>query len=150
MEEVLQRLSKAGLRLSKKKVCFSATSVQFLGFIVDANGIKPTPEKVEAIQCAPAPTAKEPSKRFWDYTISTKGFFHKYQLFWKHFIDNWIKHSLDMGKTGLVWFCFTGAKTGNDYAAPNMSLNIYSHLEIYVRLSNKQILKLHQNRNDFF
>jgi len=45
VDEVLQRLSKAGLRLNKEKCVFSATSAQILGLLVDASGIKPTSEK---------------------------------------------------------------------------------------------------------
>ena len=56
LEEVLKRLSNAGLRLKRNKCIFLAPSVDYLGYLVDAQGIHPTAEKVKAIQEAPLPT----------------------------------------------------------------------------------------------
>ena len=56
LEEVLKRLSNAGLRLKRNKCIFLAPSVDYLGYRVDAQGIHPTAEKVKAIQEAPQPT----------------------------------------------------------------------------------------------
>jgi len=42
LAEVLSRLLKAGLRLKKDKCTFMATSVQYLGYQIDAHGIHPT------------------------------------------------------------------------------------------------------------
>ena len=56
LEEVLKRLSEAGLRAKKHKCKFMAPFVEFLGHLVDSRGIRPLPEKVRAIQQAPTPT----------------------------------------------------------------------------------------------
>ena len=56
LEEVLKRLSEAGLRAKRGKCTFMAPSVEFLGHLVDAKGIRPLPEKVRAVQQAPTPT----------------------------------------------------------------------------------------------
>ena len=55
LEEVLDRLAKAELRVKKHKCKFMASSVTYLGYVIDAQGIRPLPEKVEAIKQAPTP-----------------------------------------------------------------------------------------------
>ena len=55
LEEVLKQLAKAGLRVKKKKCKFMVPSVSYLGHVIDANGLRPLPEKVQAIQHAPTP-----------------------------------------------------------------------------------------------
>ncbi|KAJ8332745.1 hypothetical protein SKAU_G00425340 [Synaphobranchus kaupii] len=56
LAEVLQRLETAGLRLKRTKCTFMGTEAEFLGHRVDATGLHPLRNKVEAIQKAPAPT----------------------------------------------------------------------------------------------
>ncbi len=55
LEEVLKRLEESGLRAWKDKCVFLAPSVEYLGFVIDAQGVHPTQEKVRAIQEAPQP-----------------------------------------------------------------------------------------------
>ena len=55
LDQVLARLQEAGLRLSKKKCLFMASSVDYLGHRIDAHGLHPLPEKVRAVEDAPAP-----------------------------------------------------------------------------------------------
>ncbi len=55
LEEVLQRLEEAGLRLQKAKCRFMAPSVTYLGHQIDAEGLHPVEEKVKAVQEAPEP-----------------------------------------------------------------------------------------------
>lgn len=54
LEEVLQRLLKAGVTLNDK-CAFSQKSIRFLGHIISEEGIKVDPAKVEAIQQLPRP-----------------------------------------------------------------------------------------------
>ena len=56
LAEVLHRLENAGLRLNREKCFFLRSSVEYFGYIVDAQGIHPTPEKVAAVKDAPEPT----------------------------------------------------------------------------------------------
>ncbi|KAG8202124.1 hypothetical protein JTE90_010485 [Oedothorax gibbosus] len=56
LEEVLQRLDQAGLRLKREKCCFALPEIVLLGFRVNARGIQPTVDKVKAIHEAPSPT----------------------------------------------------------------------------------------------
>ena len=55
LEEVLKRFSEAGLRLQRKKCQFGAASVVYLGHHISAEGVKPTTDKVSAIDRAPEP-----------------------------------------------------------------------------------------------
>ena len=53
LEEVLKRLVKAGLRVKRHKCKFMAPSVAYLGYVIDAEGLHPLPDKVQAVQQAP-------------------------------------------------------------------------------------------------
>jgi len=55
LEKVFQHLQKYGLRLKQSKCALMSSSVEFLGYVIDAEGIKATPKKVEAICKAPQP-----------------------------------------------------------------------------------------------
>ena len=54
LEEVRQRLSKAGIQLKKSNCVFLSTQVTFCGNIVDKDGLHTCKNKVEAIEKAPA------------------------------------------------------------------------------------------------
>ena len=56
LEEVLKRLSKSGFRAKKQKCKFMVTSVDYLGYRIDAAGLHPLPDKVQAVEEAPTPT----------------------------------------------------------------------------------------------
>ena len=47
---VLQRLELAGLTLRKSKTVYTAASMEYLGHVIDKNGIHPSPSKVQAIK----------------------------------------------------------------------------------------------------
>ncbi|XP_077550696.1 uncharacterized protein LOC144163904 [Haemaphysalis longicornis] len=55
LQQVLARLSKAGITLNRDKCSFGTNSVKFLGVVVSAHGISPDPDKVAAIKRLPAP-----------------------------------------------------------------------------------------------
>lgn len=55
LEQVLSRLSKAGITLNQDKCCFGVSEVPFLGVVVSADGIRPDPDKLEAIKTLEAP-----------------------------------------------------------------------------------------------
>ena len=56
LEEVLNRLERAGLRLNRSKSAFMLPCVEYLGHRISAEGIQPTQEKVRAVIEAPTPT----------------------------------------------------------------------------------------------
>ena len=55
LEQVLACLQEYGLHLKKEKCSFMRPSVEYLGYIVDMDGLRATPTKVEAITSAPEP-----------------------------------------------------------------------------------------------
>lgn len=56
VEAVFSKLQEYGLKLRKNKCKFFLSSVEYLGYRIDADGIRPLEEKVAAIKDAPAPT----------------------------------------------------------------------------------------------
>ena len=60
----LSQIQEAGLTLNKEKCVFSTTMTKFLGQMVDANGIKPDPDKIKAINDMPCPTNITELRRF--------------------------------------------------------------------------------------
>ena len=55
LEAVLSRLERYGVQLKWSKCSFLQEKVQFLGHVIDAEGVHPSPEKVQAIVEAPSP-----------------------------------------------------------------------------------------------
>ncbi|XP_060786568.1 LOW QUALITY PROTEIN: uncharacterized protein K02A2.6-like [Neoarius graeffei] len=56
LDEVLRRLKEAGLRLHRGKCAFLRNEVEYLGHIINAEGLHPVQSKVTAIEDAPQPT----------------------------------------------------------------------------------------------
>ena len=52
---VLEILSSSGLRQCKDKCSFIKTMVQYLGHMIDGNGLHPLNDKIKPISAAPAP-----------------------------------------------------------------------------------------------
>ena len=53
LQRVLSGLDEWGSRLKQNKCTFMARSVQYLGHIVDADGLHTSPDKIKAIEQAP-------------------------------------------------------------------------------------------------
>ena len=49
LEQVLHRLSQAGLKLNPKKTTLVSREVKYLGHVVSAAGVKPDPKKINAV-----------------------------------------------------------------------------------------------------
>ena len=56
LRKVLERLEKAGIRLNENKCQLKKNEVQYLGYIINKEGLRPIESKVEAIRDAPRPT----------------------------------------------------------------------------------------------
>ena len=56
LDAVLKVMEDAGLKLKLEKCSIGVSKIEYLGFLVDGEGVHPTKEKVEAILKAPAPT----------------------------------------------------------------------------------------------
>ena len=56
LRDVFQRLIDKGIKANKNKSTFMQSSVEYLGHVIDANGVHAAQSKITAIQEAPVPT----------------------------------------------------------------------------------------------
>lgn len=61
---VLAKLKEANLTINFEKTQFFRDSLKYLGYVVDTQGLRTDPDKVEAIIKYPVPTSKKDVKRF--------------------------------------------------------------------------------------
>lgn len=64
LKRVLNKLKFANLTLNLDKCYFFRDSLKYLGYVVDSQGLRTDPEKVEAILNFPTPKSKKDLKRF--------------------------------------------------------------------------------------
>uniref|UniRef100_A0A5S6Q0E0 RNA-directed DNA polymerase n=1 Tax=Trichuris muris TaxID=70415 RepID=A0A5S6Q0E0_TRIMR len=64
IRELLQRLAKYGIVINAEKCVFGAPQVEFLGYLVHAQGTKPLPKKVQIIVDYPLPKTYQELRRF--------------------------------------------------------------------------------------
>ena len=64
LEEVLSRLSECGLKVNAVKSFFGRTELEYLGYWITQNGVKPLSKKVEAIVNLAPPTTRKQVRRF--------------------------------------------------------------------------------------
>ena len=64
LQEVLCRLQNAGLRINSTKSNFALHEIEYLGYILTREGIKPQPEKVQAILALKEPTSVKELRKF--------------------------------------------------------------------------------------
>ena len=64
LRQVLTRLDQVGVRLKKEKCEFKKTQVEYLGHVVDAQGLRPAEKKLSAIKDAPEPANVSELKAF--------------------------------------------------------------------------------------
>ena len=64
LEQVLQRLSEAGLKLNPKKTTLVSREVNYLGHVVSADGVRPDPKKIKAVMQLSPPTSVREVRSF--------------------------------------------------------------------------------------
>ncbi len=64
LEDIFKRLEKAGLKLKRSKCTFLTDHIKYLGHIVTPGGLKPDPEKVEAISKLQPPCSVKDIRSF--------------------------------------------------------------------------------------
>ena len=64
LREVFKRLSKAGLAINVDKSEFFTSELKFLGHVVSASGIRPSPKHTAAVRDYPSPRSKEDISKF--------------------------------------------------------------------------------------
>ena len=74
LEAVLECLEASGLTLKRSTCIFATNSLEYLGHVIDAEGLHPTQSKVKAIQDALAPTNITKLKSF----IGLVNYYHKF------------------------------------------------------------------------
>ena len=73
LEEVFRRLANEGVTVKNSKCSYLENEVEYLGHIIDNNGIHVDPNKVEAIVKAPSP----------QNVVQLRSFFRPCELLWK-------------------------------------------------------------------
>jgi hypothetical protein len=76
IEHVLERLEKAGFAVNLRKSFFMQQELDYLGYLLTPNGIRPQPKKVEAINRILPPKTKRQLRRFL-------GMINYYRDMWK-------------------------------------------------------------------
>ncbi|PIC12741.1 hypothetical protein B9Z55_028250 [Caenorhabditis nigoni] len=64
IEELLRNTIDVGLKLKLKKCMFGCKELEFLGYIIGADGLKPNPDKVASIQDFPVPKTQTAVRSF--------------------------------------------------------------------------------------
>jgi Reverse transcriptase (RNA-dependent DNA polymerase) len=73
LERVLYRLRQAGLKINGNKSFFAKTELEYLGYWITRDGIKPLPDKVKAILAIDTPKNRKELRSFignkkkWDW-----------------------------------------------------------------------------------
>ena len=92
LEKVLARLQRYGLRLKKEKCFLLQPSVEYLGYVIDAEGLHATPAKVSAIVGAPEPKNVQELRSFLGL-VNYYGKFIRNMSTIAHPLNNLLKHS---------------------------------------------------------
>uniref|UniRef100_A0A5S6QBK2 RNA-directed DNA polymerase n=1 Tax=Trichuris muris TaxID=70415 RepID=A0A5S6QBK2_TRIMR len=74
LREVFTRFRRVGIRLKREKCVFASECVNFLGYRIDAEGVHPADDKVEAIHNAPSPKNKQELQAF----LGLLNFYHNF------------------------------------------------------------------------
>ena len=74
LEEIFERLPKAGLKLKLQKCSFFKKHIQYLGHLISDEGIQPLPEKLESIAKMPVPQNAKQVKQF----LGLVGYYRKF------------------------------------------------------------------------
>ena len=64
LKKLFERLSKAGLSISLSKCQFGVEKLDYLGYTVSREGLKPIQKKIDALQQFPAPTKQKEALAF--------------------------------------------------------------------------------------
>ena len=93
LDVVFGRLREHDLKLKLKKCGFLKPETQYLGFIINKDGIKPEPKKVEAIRSLPAPTCVREVRSFIGMCSFYRRFIPNFSEITEPIIDLTRKHA---------------------------------------------------------
>ena len=77
LEKVFSRLAEAGLRINGKKSFFLQPELEYLGYLINQNGIQPVPKKVKAMLALEPPKTRKQLRSFI-------GMINFYRDLWRH------------------------------------------------------------------
>ena len=86
LSEVLKRIRDHGLRLKEDKCPFFQSSVQYLGHVIDKDGIRPSEQKIRTIQDMLIPTNQTELRSFLGMVTYFSQFFLGYLIIQFHSI----------------------------------------------------------------
>ena len=72
LEKILQKLMDAKLRMNEDKCEFSCSSVTYLGFLLDKEGLRQNPERIEPVLDIPSPK----NNKYFRRVLGMFGWFH--------------------------------------------------------------------------
>ena len=64
LEQFLQHCRQKGVKLNEKKLKVMCKEIPYMGHLVTAGGLKPDPDKVEAVRIMPKPNNVQAVRRF--------------------------------------------------------------------------------------
>ncbi|KAF8777750.1 Retrovirus-related Pol polyprotein like [Argiope bruennichi] len=78
LRQVLEKLLNAGVTLKLSKCEFGMSEIEYLGFVIDKDGIRPGPRELAAIAEYPVPKSKDELRRFLGLTSFFRRFITRY------------------------------------------------------------------------
>lgn len=102
LRTIFQRLRENGLTINPSKCQIGLPSVEFVGHLITADGIRPTPKKVEAVLNFPRPTTAKELKRFLG-TINFYRRFIRHAAEHQRILQDMIHGNVKNDRTPLQW-----------------------------------------------
>lgn len=102
LELVLERLNTYGVSLNIDKCEFDKQNIEFLGYEVSSEGIKPTQERIQAIVNYPKPQTVQELRRF----LGMINFYRSclpHQAEYQHELNKYLHNSKKNDKTPIQW-----------------------------------------------
>ena len=84
LEHVLQRIKEAGLTINREKSVFGKTEVKYLGVLVNRDGFRPDPDKIDPVINFPVPQNLKQLRRF----MGMASWYRKYHIV---FVGGWYR-----------------------------------------------------------
>lgn len=102
LNEIFKRLDENGIAINQAKCEFGKPEVEFLGYLVSKEGIKPVPNKMEAITKYPKPETIQELRRF----LGMVNFYRKnipHAAKYQATLNKYLSHSKKNDKTKIQW-----------------------------------------------
>ena len=136
LKQIFEILSANGLVVNRAKCVLGVSELDFLGFHVDADGVVPLPEKVEAIRATKSPTTVKELQRF----NGMVGYYRRFVRQAAHHMDYLFEALVGKPKV-LKWTVQSNQRClGQRSDAPS------PHAKRHVSVSNRRLQSSHGRR----